>query len=144
MYFWNYRLRKRWIDKSLKSPVKEDPSTGHMVNRPKHCWNLKDTTFTIFIDPCECSSGLKSLSEWYVKSWNCLLIHWVPMTSILFLTEAVYCNIFRCNYLKKEKYFPDFFLNFLNLDSILKIFEAKDDPDSGCILNLQTLKNIAR
>ena len=58
------------------------------------------------------------------------------MTSILFLTEAVYCNIFRCNYLKKEKYFLDFFLNFLNLDSILKIFETKDDPDSGCIFEL--------
>ena len=27
------------------------------------------------------------------------------MTTILSLTEAIYCNIFRCIYLKKEKYF---------------------------------------
>ena len=34
MYFRNDRLRKTWLDKCLKSPVSEDPSTSDMVNDP--------------------------------------------------------------------------------------------------------------
>ena len=28
---------KTWLDKFLKSPVSEDPSTSNMVNVAKHC-----------------------------------------------------------------------------------------------------------
>ena len=34
MHFRTYGLRTRWLDKCLKSPVSEDPSTGNMVNGP--------------------------------------------------------------------------------------------------------------
>ena len=68
MYFWSYGLRKVWLDKYLKSPISEDPSTNNKVNGPKHCSKMNDSTITIFIDPCEHSSGWKSLSEWYGKS----------------------------------------------------------------------------
>ena len=50
MYFPNYQLRKTWLDQCLKSPISEDPSTDNMVIGPKHCCNLNDSTFTIFID----------------------------------------------------------------------------------------------
>ena len=53
MYFSIYRLRNTSLDKYLKSPVLEDPSKTDTVNRPKQCWNLNDSTFTIFIDPRE-------------------------------------------------------------------------------------------
>ena len=53
MYFRNYGLRKTGLDKSLKSPVSEDPSTGNMVNGQKQCCNLNDSTFTTFIYHCE-------------------------------------------------------------------------------------------
>ena len=53
MYFRNYRLRKKWLDKRLKSYISEDPSTRDMVNGAKNCWNLKASTFTTFIDHCE-------------------------------------------------------------------------------------------
>ena len=53
MYFWAYGLRKTYLDKCLKSLDSEDPSTSNMVNGPKHCWKLNDSTFTIFIDPSE-------------------------------------------------------------------------------------------
>ena len=53
MYCWIYGLWKTWLDKCLKSPVLEDPSTSDMVNGRKHCWSLNDNTFTIFIYPCE-------------------------------------------------------------------------------------------
>ena len=44
MYFRNYGLPKTWLDQCLKSPVSEDPTKSNMVNAPKHCSNLKDTS----------------------------------------------------------------------------------------------------
>ena len=34
MFFWNYRLRKKYLDKCLKSVVLENYSTSNMVNGP--------------------------------------------------------------------------------------------------------------
>ena len=110
-----------WSVKCLKSVVSEDPFRSNTVKGPKRCSKLNESTFTIFIDPCEYNWDLKSLSEWHAKSYDCLLTHWLPMTSILFLKEAILCNIFRCIYLRNEKYFLTFFLHFLNSNSILKI-----------------------
>ena len=62
MYFKNYGLQITCIDKFLKSSTSEDPSTSNMVNGPKHCWNLRDSTFIIFIDKCKRNwVGKKSL-----------------------------------------------------------------------------------
>ena len=44
MYFRNYGLPKTWLDQTLKSPVSEDPTKNNMVNAPKHCSNLKNTS----------------------------------------------------------------------------------------------------
>ena len=66
------------------------------------------------------------------------------MTSILFLTDVIFCNIFRSIYLKSEKYFRNFFLHFLNLDSILNIFEKKMTLIADVFLNLRTPKNVVR
>ena len=44
MYFRNYGLPKTWLDQCLKSPVSEDSTKSNMVNAPKHCTNLKDTS----------------------------------------------------------------------------------------------------
>ena len=98
-----------------------------MVNGQKHSSKLNDSTFTIFIDPCADNSGWKSLSELYAVSYDCLLTHWLLITSIFFLTETTYSNIFRCTYHSYEKYFLSFlfnffFLHFRNLGSILNIF----------------------
>ena len=40
MYFGNYRLRRTWLNKCLKSPYSEHPSRSDMVKDSKHCWNL--------------------------------------------------------------------------------------------------------
>ena len=61
MYFQNYRLRKRWLDKWLKNPSSECSSKNNMVNGHKHCCNLDDGTFIIFIDQSEHNSVGKSL-----------------------------------------------------------------------------------
>ena len=44
MHFRNYGLPKTWLDQCLKSPVSEDSTKSNMVNAPKHCSNLKDTS----------------------------------------------------------------------------------------------------
>ena len=50
MYFPNYGVPKTWLDQCLKSPVPEHPSKSNMVNVLENCSNLKDTSFTIFIN----------------------------------------------------------------------------------------------
>ena len=113
MYFWAYGLRKTWLDKCLRSPVLEDPLTSNMVNGPKDCWNLNESTFTIFIYACEGNSRWESLNGLYAKCLDCLLIHWLAITWILFLIETIYSNMFRCNYLKKKIFFSQpFFGSF--------------------------------
>ena len=67
MYFGTYGFRRTWLDKYLKSGVLEDPSTSDMENGLKHSSKLNDSTFTIFIDPCEDNSAGKSFSELYAK-----------------------------------------------------------------------------
>ena len=44
MYFRNHGLPKTRLDQCLKSPVSEDPTKSNMVNAPKHCSNVKDTS----------------------------------------------------------------------------------------------------
>ena len=68
------------------------------------------------------------------------------MTTILFLREAIYCNIFRSNYIRNEKHFLIFvLLDCLDLDSILIFFEKKRKMTfiADKFLNLRTPKNVA-
>ena len=66
------------------------------------------------------------------------------MTSILFLTEEIDCKIFRCIDLRKEKSFLNFFLHFLNLESILNIFKKKMILIADVFLSILTQKNVVR
>ena len=46
----------------LTSRVAEDPSADNMTNGSKHCFNLNDRTFTMFINHCKGNYVEKSLS----------------------------------------------------------------------------------
>ena len=48
MCFLNYRIRKKLLDKCLKSSVSDDPSKSYKVNQPKNSCIQDDSTFTIF------------------------------------------------------------------------------------------------
>ena len=61
MYFRNCRLKKRGLDKCLKNPPSECISRNNMVNGQKHCCNLDDGTFLIYIDYSEHNSVAESL-----------------------------------------------------------------------------------
>ena len=50
--FSKLRTPKTESDKCLKIAASEDPSTSNMVNLPKHAWNLRHSTFMIFIEYC--------------------------------------------------------------------------------------------
>ena len=82
-------ILKTQSDKCLKSPVWENPLTSNMANVPKHCSNLHQSTFIIFIDQLQIKWVGKCLSYWHAKSWDCLLAHCLPMKSILFLIERI-------------------------------------------------------
>ena len=60
VYFRNYGPGKTLLDECLRSPLSNDPSKTNMVNAPKHCRNVKDSIFTLFIDRCEGNSLEKS------------------------------------------------------------------------------------
>ena len=85
--FPKLRTLKTWLDKCLKNPVPDDPSTSNMVNVPKHCWNLHHITFILFIDHCLNNWFGKSFCYWNAKSWDCLLTHWLLMKSILLFNK---------------------------------------------------------
>ena len=61
MYFANYGLRNTSLDKRLENPLSDDLSRSNMVNGSKHCCNMDDRAFTIFIDCCEHNIVGKSL-----------------------------------------------------------------------------------
>ena len=138
----SFKLRSgnTWLDKCPKTHVSEDLLTSYLAHGLKHCWILDGSTFTIFIDPCEGNSGLKSLSEWYAKSWDCFLIQSLAIISFLFLTEGIYCNIYRCNYHRNEKHFLNFFffffLCFLQFRFNFERFQKKEDFQNWCIFEL--------
>ena len=143
MYFSTSGLRKTWLDKCLKKPVSGNPLASNMANGPKHCWNLNGSNFTIFIGKCEGNSVAKSVSLWYAKYSDYFLRHWVHMTISLFFKLTIYCNILRCNYLRKKKVFWFFFCFFFfvffpfsNFRINLEYFHNKDDPHSWCVFEL--------
>ena len=87
--FSKSRIPKTQLDKCLKSAASDDPSTSNMVNEAKHCWNLHQRSFIIFIDHCQVSWVGKNLSYWRAKSLDCLLTQWKPMSGILYLIKKI-------------------------------------------------------
>ena len=50
MYFRNYGLRRKWLDKHLKIPLSERCSTAKMLQCPEDCLKLKmDLSLTFSI-----------------------------------------------------------------------------------------------
>ena len=50
MFSRNYGVQKTWLDICLKSHVSENPLTGNMLNGPRHCCNLNDSSVNICSD----------------------------------------------------------------------------------------------
>ena len=87
--FAELRTPKTWSDRCPKSPISEESSASNIVNLPKHCRNLRQSTFMIFNDHCQVNWVGKSLFYWHSKSWDSLLTYWLPIKSILFLRGTI-------------------------------------------------------
>ena len=61
MYFWYYGLPNRLLGRCPRSVLPDDSSTSNIVNGPKHCLIMDDSTFTIFIVHYEGNWVRKSL-----------------------------------------------------------------------------------
>ena len=61
MHFRNYGLPKTWLDQCVKAPVSENLLKSHKLNAPKHCSNLEDSPFIIFLDHWEGNCPTKRL-----------------------------------------------------------------------------------
>ena len=66
------------------------------------------------------------------------------MTSILFLTENIWGNQFRSNYLKNEKLFLNYLLHFRNLHEILNFCKKKMSFIADLFVKLRTPKIVVR
>ena len=101
--FPKLRTLKTWLDKCLKSPVSEDPSTRNMLNVPKSCYNLHHSAFVIFIVHWQGNCNRKSVSYLHAESWDFLLTYWLPMKIILFFLGTIKRYQLRCYYLRNKK-----------------------------------------
>ena len=129
MYFRNYGLPKTWLDQSLKSPVSEDPTKSNMVNAPKHCSNLKDTSLPYLLITGK-SIVLQKLSVVISKMSK--------LFPNILCANGKYSLLARDNLMqripmllsRKQKTFSQFFSSFLKSTLNLKHFQRKDDPHS--------------
>ena len=74
------------------------------------------------------------------KILGVLLTHWLPMASIMFKVVRICNSQLKCNYLKKEKLFLDFFFHFWIVHQILKTLKEKMIVIANIFLKLQTVK----
>ena len=131
MHFRNYGLRKTRLYKCLTIPLSEVPSRSNMVSGTKHCWNLNETTFTIFIDHCDGNWDGKPL----------LVICKILRLLVKTLNAGhKYCQLNRAKLKKpiqmqlsqKQKSFSQFVPAFLKARLNFKHFRKNDAPHSWC------------
>ena len=108
-----------------KKPRLLDPSTSNMVNGPKECWNLDNSTFIIFIDHCErkwsCKKSLFVVCKILGLFVNTLTID----DKYSLLNRDNLKELIQMQLPKKQKPFCRFFASFLNFTSIFEHFEKK-------------------
>ena len=96
-----------------------------MVNVQKHCWNLHNSTFILFIGHLQVTCVRKSLSYWHAKSWDCFLTQWLPIKRILLLNKDNLTIPIQMQLSQKQKLFSEFFATFLKSTINFKYFEKR-------------------
>ena len=144
MYFRNYRLWKTWSDYSVKSKVLEHALTVNMWKGREYLGNLHESTFIMFFHHSQRSWFEKCLPWCYVKSKGCLLIHWLPMASILFKIVRIWNSQFKRYFVRNEQHFLNVLFHFWNLHQILIISNKNMIVMDNVFPKLQTVKNFVR
>ena len=141
IYFRKYGLGKTWFHKYLKSPVLEDSAICNIVNSPKHCWYLLDSTFVIINYYCEENWVGKSLPEWYVKSKDCFFVTLPAEDRYSLLNRD---NLTAPIQMPLPNYIIKFFLRFWNLYRILNIFQKTMALKAYYFQKYETAKDVVR
>ena len=122
IYFRNYGLQKKWLDKSLKSSISGHRLTVNMPKCPRHCWNLHCSSFIIFYHHYE---GKKLENVSFGDIWNLRLFvniltanHKYSLCNKENLQESLQMLLS-----KKQNVFSEFLPVFLKSTSNFKHFE---------------------
>ena len=78
----------------------------------------------------------------YLKSSDCLLTYWLPISSIIFAISLLFLNWFKCNYIGNNNFYLNFLPNIWNLHQILNIFKTKITPKGYVFSKLDTTEEI--
>ena len=124
-YFRNYCFRKRLLLKRLKGLASEHHSVINELTGSKHRWKMQGTTNTPFPHKFHVNRVGKSLLYSDLKSQDCLLTHWLPMTSIPAAKFRIFCYNFNRYYLKNGRLFPDILYHFWNVHELHDIFKKR-------------------
>ena len=79
-----------------------------------------------------------------MKSYDPLLAHWLPVTSIFLVILRLSCNQFGCYYLENKKNFSQFSAPFLKSTSNFRLFEKKTTLIAHVFRKLQNAKDFVR
>ena len=90
----------------------QKPFPGNALTSPKNSWNVQKSTFVLLFHYPEPNWVRKSYFQSDMTFQGCLVIRWLPTTSILVVTERIYRCQFKSNYLKDHKFFWNSFCNF--------------------------------
>ena len=112
-YYRNYCIRKRCLLKRVKRLASAHHLVINVLTSSKHCWRQHRTTIFLFFHEVEINWVGKCLPWSHLKSSDCFLTRWLPMTSSPVAISRFSNNNFKRLYLKKGMAFFQFFIAFL-------------------------------
>ena len=124
-YYRNYCIRKRYLLKRLKGLASAHHSVINMLMGSKHCWSQHGNPIFLFFHNFEINWIGKSPPQSLLKSSDCLLTRWFPITSIPVAICRFSGNKFKRFYPKMVRPFEDFLLYFWNGHEIENILKQK-------------------
>ena len=124
-YFRNYCFGKRFLLKRLEGLASKHDSVINVLTGSKQGSKMESITIILFPHDFQVNWVGKSLIYSDLKSSDCLLTHWLPMTSIPAAICRIFCNNFKRYYLKNATLFLDFLLHFWNVHEIYKILKKR-------------------
>ena len=116
MYFWNYRLKKTWLDHSLKSAVSEHPSTVNMLKDIKHLRNLNESTLIIFFITLK-ETDLENI--WFSEILGAFV------NALIADDKYPLQNCEKPSYLKNENFFSNYLFFCWNLHQLWNILKKR-------------------
>ena len=125
MYFRNYRLIKTGLRKCLKAIVPEHHSIINMLKGRKDCLNIYPFYFFVWSlnwEKLNCRASLLVIAEILGLFANILIAN----VKYSLYKGRVYCNQFKCNYLRNQNIFANFLLHISNIHKILNILKKKE------------------